>query len=111
MQPDWIQPPYSVTDLVAALLWALAALYAHLHQRDRETGAGWFAAAMALLALYIGNNERHLPTDPLWVSSNMVVWYGALMAGIASLSIGLSRFVGLHGRSRALVIAAVVAPL
>jgi hypothetical protein len=58
VQPDWIQPPYSVTDLIAALLWILAAIYVSLHWRDREPGAGWFAAAMVLFALFIGNNER-----------------------------------------------------
>jgi signal transduction histidine kinase len=111
VQPDWIQPPYSVTDLIAVLLWVLAVLYAHLQRRDHEPGAGWFAAAMALLALYIGNNERHLPIEPVSIPSGTVVWLGALLAGIACLGIGLSHYVGLHGRSQRVVIAAIVAPL
>jgi signal transduction histidine kinase len=111
MQPDWVQPPYSVTDLVAALLWILTLLYAHLSLRDREPGAGWFAAGMALLALYIGNNERHLPADPVWVSSVMMVWYGVVIAGVACLGVGLCMFVGMKDRARGLALTAVLSPL
>jgi signal transduction histidine kinase len=112
MQPDWTQPPYSVTDLIAALLWILAALYASLHLRDREPGAGWFAAAMALFALFIGNNERHLPTAPTWaVADGAYAWFTVLRLGIACLGIGLVEYVGLRGRARHLVIAGVLVPL
>src|SRR5262245_56242241 len=102
LQPDWIQPPYSVTDLIAALLWILAGLYAVLHVRDREPGAGWLAAAMALLALFIGYNERHLPTEPVWASGATYGWFTLAMGGIACLGVGLVGYVGLHGRARVL---------
>ena len=112
VQPDWIQPPYSVTDLIAALLWILTALYAMLHLRDREPGAGWFAAAMALFALFIGNNEHHLPTAPTWaVADGAYGWFTVLRAGIVCLGIGLVDYVGLRGRARLLVIAGVVVPV
>ena len=112
VQPDWIQPPYSVTDLIAALLWILTALYAMLHLRDREPGAGWFAAAMALFALFIGNNERHLPTAPTWaVADEAYGWFTVLRVGIVCLGIGLIDYVGLRGRARLLAIAGVVVPV
>jgi signal transduction histidine kinase len=112
VQPDWIQPPYSVTDLIAALLWILAALYASLHLRDREPGAGWFAAAMVLFALFIGNNERHLPTAPTWaVADGAYGWFTVLRLGIVCLGVGLVDYVGLRGRARLLAIAGVVVPL
>jgi signal transduction histidine kinase len=112
MQPDWIQPPYSVTDLIAALLWILTALYATLHLRDHEPGAGWFAAAMALFALFIGNNERHLPTAPTWaVADGAYGWFTVLRVGIVCLGIGLVDSVGLRGRARLSVIAGVVVPV
>ena len=112
MQPDWIQPPYSVTDLIAVLLWVLAALYATLHLRDREPGAGWFVAAMALFALFIGNNERHLPTAPTWaVADGPFGWFTVVRVGIVCLGIGLVDYVGLRGRARLLAIAGVVVPV
>jgi signal transduction histidine kinase len=112
VQPAWIQPPYSVTDLIAALLWILTALYATLHLRDREPGAGWFAAAMALFALFIGNNERHLPIAPTWaVADGAHGWFTVLRVGIVCLGIGLIDYVGLRGRARFLAIAGVVIPI
>jgi signal transduction histidine kinase len=112
VQPDWIQPPYSVTDLIAVLLWVLAALYATLHLRDREPGAGWFVAAMALFALFIGNNERHLPTAPTWaVADGTYGWFTVVRVGIVCLGIGLVDYVGLRGRARLLAIAGVVVPV
>ncbi len=112
VQPDWIQPPYSVTDLIAALTWILAALYAMLHLRDREPGAGWFAAAMALFALFIGNNERHLPTAPTWaVSDGAYGWFTVVRVGIVCLGVGLVDYVGLRSRARLLDIAGVVVPI
>jgi signal transduction histidine kinase len=112
VQPDWIQPPYSVTDLIAALLWILAALYVTLHLRDREPGAGWFAAAMVLFALFIGNNERHLPTAPTWaVATDAYGWFTILRLGIVCLGIGLIDYVGLQGRARLLAIVGVVVPV
>lgn len=111
VQPDWIQPPYSVTDLIAAVLWILTALYVTLHLRDREPGAGWFAAAMALFALFIGNNEHHLPTAPTSaVSNDAYGWFTVLRLGIVCLGIGLVHYVGLRGRARVLAIAGVVVP-
>ncbi|HSW24788.1 MAG TPA: ATP-binding protein, partial [Burkholderiaceae bacterium] len=110
MQPDWIQPPFSVTDLIAALLWVLVALYVTLQRRDHEPGMGWFAAAMLLFALFVGNNTRHLPTDPVWLEGTRG-WYLVVLLGIACLGAGLTHYVGLRGRARAWVLAAIVAPL
>src|SRR5262252_5102352 len=95
VQPDWTQPPYSVTDLIAVLLWVLAGLYAILRVRDQETGTGWFAAAMALFALFIANNERHLPTEPVWVTPVAFGWFLIAAAGIGCLGLGLVDYVGL----------------
>ena len=99
MQPDWIQPPFTVTDLIAALLWVMAVLYATLKLRDHEPGMGWFAVAMALMAVFVGNNERHLPTEPVWLSA-VHGWFLVILAGIACLVPGFARYVGLHGRAR-----------
>ena len=74
MQPDWLQPPFAVTDLIAALLWVLAALYATLQRRDHEPGMGWFAVAMLLFGVFVGNNAKHLPTDPVWLEGTHG-WY------------------------------------
>ncbi|HEY6513393.1 MAG TPA: HAMP domain-containing sensor histidine kinase [Burkholderiaceae bacterium] len=110
MQSDWLQPPFSVTDLIAALLWVLAALYVTLQRRDHEPGMGWFAAAMVLFALFVGNNARHLPTDPVWLEGTRG-WYLVVLSGIACLGVGFTHYVGLQGRARAWVLAAIVAPL
>lgn len=110
MQPAWIQPPFTVTDLIAALLWVLAVLYATLRRRDHEPGMGWFAAAMALLALFIGNNAQHLPTQPVWVEG-AGGWYLLALAGIGCLAPGLADYVGLRGRARRWVVGAIVSPL
>jgi len=110
LQPDWIQPPFSVTDLIAAMLWVLAALYATLQLRDHEPGMGWFALSMALQALFIGNNERHLPTEPFEIQA-IGGWYLVIIAGIACLVPGLARYVGLRGPQRALVLLAILSPL
>ena len=110
MQPDWLQPPFSFTDLMAVLLWVLAALYATLNLRDHERGMGWFACAMALLALFIGNNERHLPTGPVWLSA-VHGWWFVLLAGLACLAAGLTSYVGLRGRAAMLVVGATSSPL
>ncbi len=112
MQPDWIQPPYSVSDLIAALLWILTALYGMLHVRVREPGAGWFAAAMALFALYIGNNEHHLPMAPTWAVDDAAYgWFTVLRVGIVCLGVGLVDYVGMRGRTRVLAIVGVVVPV
>jgi signal transduction histidine kinase len=110
VQPEWLQPPFSVTDLIAALLWVLAALYATLKVRDHEPGMGWFAMAMALLALFIGNNERHLPREPVWLPA-VHGWFFVLLSGAGCLAAGLTSYVGLHGRARTLVLGAAVSPL
>ena len=110
MQPDWIQPPFSVTDLFAVLMWVLAGLYATLHWRDREPGTGWFAVAMALFAVYVGNNARHLPADPVWLPP-VLGWSLVVLSGIACLGAGLTAHVGLHGRARVLALSAIVGPL
>jgi len=110
LQPDWLQPPFSITDLIAALFWVLAALYTTLKVRDHEPGMGWFAMAMALFALFVGNNERHLPTEPVWLSA-VNGWWFVVVSGIGCLAAGLTAYVGLRGRARALVLVAVVSPL
>jgi len=110
VQPDWNQPPFSVTDLIAAMLWVLATLYATLKLRDHEPGMGWFAAAMALLALFVGHNERHLPVEPLWINTANG-WYLVVLTGIGCLAPGLASYVGLHGRARSWVLWAIWAPL
>jgi signal transduction histidine kinase len=107
---DWNQPPFSVTDLIAAMLWVLAALYATLKLRDHEPGMGWFAAAMALLALFVGHNERHLPTEPLWINAANG-WYLVVLSGIGCLAPGLASYVGVRGRARTRVLSAILAPL
>lgn len=111
MQPDWIQPPFSVTDLIAAMLWVLAALYVTLRLRDHEPGMGWFAAAMALQALFIGHNERHLPSEPVWIDQPIAAWYIVILAGIGCLAPGLASYVGLRGRARTRVLCVILAPL
>ena len=110
MQPDWIQPPFSVTDLFDVLMWVLAGLYAALHLRDREPGTGWFAVAMALFAVFVGNNERHLPTEPVWLEP-VLGWSFVVLSGVACLAAGLTAHVGLRGRARVLALSAIVAPL
>ena len=110
MQPDWLQPPFAVTDLIAALLWVLAALYATLQRRDHEPGMGWFAVAMLLFGVFVGNNAKHLPTDPVWLEGTHG-WYLVVLTGIACLGAGLTSYVGLQGRPRGWVLAAIVAPL
>lgn len=110
MQADWLQPPFTVTDLIAVLLWVLAVLYATLRLRDHEPGMGWFAVAMLLLGLFIGNNARHLPTDPAWLEGTRG-WYLVVLSGIACLGAGLTSYVGLHGRARGWILAAIVAPV
>ena len=107
---DWNQPPFSVTDLIAAMLWVLAALYATLKLRDHEPGMGWFAAAMALLALFVGHNERHLPAEPLWINAANG-WYLVVLSGIGCLAPGLASYVGVRGRARTRVLSAILAPL
>lgn len=109
MQPDWLQSPFTVTDLIAALLWVLAVLYATLQRRDQEPGMSWFAAAMALMALFTGNNARHLPDEPIWINAN--AWYFLILTGIGCLAPGLASYVGLHGRAYGRVLAAIVSPL
>ena len=107
---DWNQPPFSVTDLIAAMLWVLAALYATLNLRDHEPGMGWFAAAMALLALFVGHNERHLPAEPVWINAANG-WYLVVLSGIGCLAPGLASYVGVRGRARTRVLSAILAPL
>jgi len=99
VQPEWLQPPFSVTDVMAVLLWVLAALYATLKVRDHEPGMGWFAMAMALMAVYVGNNERHLPNEPIWVSA-VHGWLLVVLSGTGCLVPGFASYVGLHGRAR-----------
>ncbi len=110
MQPDWIQPPFSVTDLFAVLMWVLAGLYATLQWRDREPGTGWFAVAMALFAVFVGNNERHLPTEPVWLPP-ILGWSLVVLSGIACLGAGLTAHVGLRGRARLLALSVIIGPL
>lgn len=110
MHPDWLQPPFTVTDLIAALLWVLAALYATLHLRDHEPGMGWFAVSMALMAVFIGNNARHLPTEPMWLSASGG-WFLVILVAIACLCCGLTRYVGMRGRARTVVLALLLGPL
>ncbi len=50
---------------------------------------GWFAAAMLLFALFVGNNARHLPTDPVWLEGTRG-WYLVVLSGIACLGAGLT---------------------
>ncbi|HEY6356559.1 MAG TPA: hypothetical protein VIY30_18910, partial [Burkholderiaceae bacterium] len=107
---DWNQPPFSVTDLIAAMLWVLAALYATLKLRDHEPGMGWFGAAMALQALFVGHNERHLPAEPLWINAANG-WYLVILSGIGCLARGLASYVGVRGRARTRVLSAILAPL
>jgi len=110
VQPDWIQPPFSVTDLFAVLMWVLAGLYATLQWRDREPGTGWFALAMALFAVFVGNNARHLPTEPVWLPP-VFGWSVVVLSGIACLAAGLTAHVGLRGRARVLALSVIVGPL
>ncbi len=110
MQPDWLQPPFTVTDLIAVLLWVLAALYATLRLRDHEPGMGWFALAMALMAVFVGNNARHLPSQPVWITANGG-WFLLILAAIGCLCAGLTHYVGLQGRARILLLAVLLCPL
>jgi signal transduction histidine kinase len=110
VQPDWIQPPFTVTDLIASLLWVLALLYATLKLRDHEPGMGWFALSMTLMALFVGNNERHLPTGPTWLSPNGG-WFLVILVAIGCLCVGLTHYVGMPRRARSAVLAALLAPL
>ncbi|MES2960649.1 MAG: hypothetical protein V4792_20840, partial [Pseudomonadota bacterium] len=110
MQADWLQPPFTVTDLIAALLWVLAALYGTLKLRDHEPGMGWFAWAMALMAVFVGNNARHLPTEPTWVSA-VGGWFLVILIAIGCLCVGLTLYVGMQGRARTMVLALLLMPL
>jgi len=70
---------------------------------------GWFAASMALQALFVGNNARHLPDEPIWINAN--AWYAVVLAAIGCLVPGLASYVGLQGRARPRVMAAILCPL
>jgi len=108
MQADWLQSPYSVTDLLAGILAMLAALYATLKWRDDERGMGWLAAAMLAFALFIGNNARHLPLDPLLIRGTY--WNLALLAGCACLFLGVSNYIELDPRGRRRLQLLMIAP-
>jgi signal transduction histidine kinase len=110
VQPDWLAPPFSVTDLMAALLGVLAVLHGVLFLRDREPGMNWFALGMACFAVWIGNNERHLPTHPVYASSP-AQWVSVLVVGLCCLCVGLTAYLGLQGRARRYVLALLLAPL
>ena len=110
MQADWLQPPFTVTDLIASLLWVLAVLYATLKLRDHEPGMGWFAWAMALMALFVGNNTRHLPTEPTWLSATGG-WFLVILVAIGCLCCGLTHYVGMQGRARTTALALLLVPL
>ncbi|HEX6722842.1 MAG TPA: HAMP domain-containing sensor histidine kinase [Burkholderiaceae bacterium] len=99
-----------MTDLIAALLWVLAALYATLKLRDHEPGMGWFAWAMALMALFVGNNTRHLPTEPIWLSQTGG-WFLLILVAIGCLCSGLTGYVGMQGRARTVVLTLLSVPL
>lgn len=109
MRADWLQPPYSVTDLLACILLVLATIYATLKWRDNERGMGWLAAAMVAFALFIGNNARHLPVDPLHLRGSL--WNLSLLAGCAGLFVGVSYYVELGERSRRRYLALMLTPV
>ena len=109
MQADWLRPPYSVTDLLACILVVFAVIYATLKRRDDERGMGWLSAAMLAFALFIGNNARHLPIDPLHLRGTY--WNLSILAGCAGLFVGISYYVELAPASRRRYLAAMLAPV
>jgi hypothetical protein len=60
---------------------------------------------MVLFGLFVGNNAKHLPTDPVWLEGTHG-WYLVVLTGIACLGAGLTSYVGLQGRPRGWVLPA-----
>jgi signal transduction histidine kinase len=65
---------------------------------------------MVLFAVFVGNNGRHLPTEPVWLPP-VLGWSLVVLSGIACLGAGLTAHVGLHGRAGALALSAIIGPL
>ena len=85
------------------MLWVLAALYVDAEAaRSGEPGMGWFAAAMALLALFVGHGEGgvHLPSEPVVEidAQPIASWYLVVLAGTwLAWPRSLASYVGLRG--------------
>jgi signal transduction histidine kinase len=87
---DYSIQPYTGTDL-AALVLAIAAVHClTIRLRDREAGMGWFAAAMASLAVWVGANRLHLPSGP---ELNPSAWYFLSSAAGVFVALGLAAYV------------------
>jgi signal transduction histidine kinase len=109
MQSEWLQAPFSVTDVMAAVLLTLAALHLALRLRDQERGLGAIAAAMALLAVFVFFNERSLPSDPFWLTPGW--WFSSFTLAFACLGVGVVDYLKLEPPWRARVLLALLAPL
>ena len=60
--------------------------------------------------MFVGNNERHLPTEPVWLSA-VHGWFLVILVGIGCLVAGFANYVGLHGRARTRALWILVLPL
>lgn len=104
---DYGVQPYQGTDIVSWVLLGCAAICLTIRWRDGERGMGWFALSLGALGLWIGANERHLPTGPLLDPSP---WWYLMCLAMGAMGPGLAAYLELPPRGRRLTLWAVLAP-
>ena len=103
---DYSIQPFSGTDL-AALVLAVAAVHClTIKWRDHEPGMGWFATAMAALAVWLAANRLHMPSGP---ELNPSPWYFLSSVSAVFAALGLAGYVQSPRRERLWVVGVVTA--
>jgi signal transduction histidine kinase len=105
---QYLDQPFSGTDMSALLFACLTALYGLVWWKDRERGTLWLAGCYALGALYQAADRLHRPTGP-YPTSFFWIWVGCV--SVICFVMGLVNYLRPSVRVPRLGVVALLVPL